>query len=147
MKKRAFTLVELMIVIAVIAVLVTIIMPKLGTSRTKSQLAACKSNLRHIAIALELYANDNGGYYSPDTSGGEGSYTGFNYLVPQYLKTSPLCPTGHTYGIITKSATAYWGIPAGSTIIISRSNDPNTYHSGVGGWGPQYVFGTGVRNY
>jgi len=99
MKKKGFTLVELMIVIAVIAVLVTIIMPKMGASREKANLAACKSNLRHIQIAVEMYANDNQGCSTPNTTSSQVCYRNCSYLIPIYLKQAPTCPTGHGYQI------------------------------------------------
>ena len=57
----AFTLVELLVVIAVIAVLIGLLLPTLAASREAGRAAVCLSNLRQAAIACQQYANDNHG--------------------------------------------------------------------------------------
>lgn len=47
-----------------------------------SRLAACRSNLKNLATALDLYADDYHGHYPPD----------LRRLLPGYLKTLPTCP-------------------------------------------------------
>ena len=109
MKNRGFTMVELMIVIAVIAVLASIIMPKMGGSRDKAKLEACKTSLRHITIAMALYANDNRGHYYPPNDGV--TYDWINsscYLFNGgYLKNVPVCPAAAgtvTYNYVINEA-------------------------------------------
>lgn len=60
-KTRAFTLVELLAVIAIIGVLVGILIPVAFHMRSKARAGQCVSNMRQIAISLILYANDNRG--------------------------------------------------------------------------------------
>ncbi len=67
--RPAFTLVELLVVIGVIAILLAILMPSISKSRQQAQTLQCLSNLRQLAIAAFSYANVNGGtfpiaYYS-----------------------------------------------------------------------------------
>jgi len=57
-----FTLVELLIVLAVISLLTAILLPALGTARSAARLAACGGNLRQIGIGIHAYAGDNGGF-------------------------------------------------------------------------------------
>jgi prepilin-type N-terminal cleavage/methylation domain-containing protein/prepilin-type processing-associated H-X9-DG protein len=67
-RRRAFTLVELLVVIGVIAVLIAILLPTLARARSASRRANCLSNLHQIGLAIHDYANANNGCipYGPD---------------------------------------------------------------------------------
>lgn len=84
--KAGFTLIELMIVIAIIAILAAILVPNFLKARAQGQLTACKSNCKNIATALEMYASDNGGRY-PVSANLSAKLTAGNYL-----KAIPTCP-------------------------------------------------------
>ncbi len=56
---RGFTLIELLIVIAIIGVLLAMIAPAIASTRTRSQAALCMNNMRQIAMAALMYADDN----------------------------------------------------------------------------------------
>ena len=57
----AFSLVELLVVIAVIGMLAALILPTLGKAKAKGQGIACLNNLRQLMVVWKLYADDNGG--------------------------------------------------------------------------------------
>ena len=63
MSKKAFTLVELLVVMAVIALLLSILIPALGAVRSQGKTAVCKSNLRQLMLANTGYAIENNGHF------------------------------------------------------------------------------------
>jgi prepilin-type processing-associated H-X9-DG protein len=83
----AFTLVELLVVIGIIAVLVGILLPALTRARQQAQLVQCQSNLRQIGQALQIYSVDNGGSFP------EGVWVGIS--TPK--QKIPWSPNGHDY--------------------------------------------------
>jgi len=62
---RGFTLVELLVVVAIIALLIAILLPVLGNAREASRTVKCLSNLRQIGLALRVYADANRGAIVP----------------------------------------------------------------------------------
>ena len=56
--RRAFTLIELLVVIAIIAILAAILFPVFARAREAARATACKSNLKQIGLALNMYASD-----------------------------------------------------------------------------------------
>ncbi len=67
--KHGFTLIELLVVIGVIAVLLAILLPSLGLARMQAKRVVSTSNMRQIGLAVELYTEDNRGFF-PETSHG-----------------------------------------------------------------------------
>jgi prepilin-type processing-associated H-X9-DG protein len=58
----AFTLVELLVVIGIIALLISILIPALGKAREQANAAKCTSNLRQMSMAAMLFAQEHRGY-------------------------------------------------------------------------------------
>src|SRR2546423_2014527 len=86
-KSDAFTLVELLVVIGIIALLVSILLPTLSKARKSAQTVKCLSNLRQMGLAFSMYENEHKQWLPyPTTTLGEPTLW-FNCVDP-YLKAS-----------------------------------------------------------
>lgn len=79
----AFSLLELLLTVAIILILTTLYWGPNNQSHQRTLQVSCQKNLQKLYIALELYANDHGGKF-PIVSGAKTSAEALNPLVPSY---------------------------------------------------------------
>src|SRR5689334_2482273 len=61
----AFTLIELLIVIGIIGILIGILLPVTARARREAKKVACKTRLHDVGAAMQMYLNENRGWYPP----------------------------------------------------------------------------------
>jgi prepilin-type N-terminal cleavage/methylation domain-containing protein/prepilin-type processing-associated H-X9-DG protein len=89
-RHKAFTLVELLVVIGIIAILISILMPALNRARMSANLVKCQSNFRQIYSAIIFYVNENKGML-PRSSGADWGPMGTN--AGTFIRLSELMGT------------------------------------------------------
>src|SRR2546421_3243392 len=87
--KRAFTLIDLLVVIGIIGILMALLLPALEKAREHANTAKCATNLRSVGQAMALYVNENHGTY-PRTVYQKGA--------PPIAGTNPAAPDPFTAG-------------------------------------------------
>ncbi|MDR1283401.1 MAG: prepilin-type N-terminal cleavage/methylation domain-containing protein [Opitutaceae bacterium] len=137
MKNRAFTLVELLTVIAIISILAAIIIPVTGRVREQARTTRCLAQMRQVGSAFLMYVNDNRGNLPVQSTyeatwNAEGSWTFalFPYVDNRALFT---CPENQTKQVDDRVpvnplynpyASARLTSPVGTPINVSRSQKP-----------------------
>jgi prepilin-type N-terminal cleavage/methylation domain-containing protein len=93
-RKAGFTLVEIMIVVAIIGLLAAIAIPNFIRARASSQANACINNLRQIDGAINEWALETG-QHNTSTIGGVATISA--YIKLNAANSVPGCPAGGTY--------------------------------------------------
>lgn len=155
-KRRAFTLVELLVVIGIIALLISVLLPALGKARESASKVKCASNQRQVGIAYQQYALDNKNYVPWRAVQGPTGRDGVARWVP-YATFGP--DSGYVDATQASVGVALLlKPPMGVGRAYLQSNDVffcpsddirRPYRDRNHGWGPSYVpvYGDAGRGY
>ena len=130
--KAGFTLIELMIVIAIIGILALLFSVNVVRARAKGQYTGCISNLKNIGTSLQMYSTDNGSRFPAALSG----------ITPNFMKIIPTCPAVNgSFPYINGYASA--SNPDAYTVVCASSAG-NHLGNGEGPNYPQYTYSRGL---
>jgi len=113
-------LVELLVVVAIIALLVSILLPTLGKAKEQARIVICLTNLKGLSTAFAYYGTENDGWYPKGAPWGNGNDTWETILQPYY----------QNYGLVHCSgdkAVRNWEQGWSTSLIPEENRYPRSY--------------------
>ncbi len=151
--RGAFTLIEVLVVVAIIALLVAILLPSLSRARKQAQSATCLSNLKQFGVGFQFYALDNRTQPPPNrTFGGtppeykDSDWWYYRHMVPRYIAAEKLSLTRSAlFGVFVcpgdrKSASRSYSMNVFANNYPRRDQNGSTIH-------PDAVLTSGGRHF
>jgi general secretion pathway protein G len=140
--EEGFTLLELMVVVAIIAIIAAILVPNFFHARAQAAVSACEANIRAIATAAELYYSDNQQYPSAGLNPVSTAFGDANTTPGRYLSQTPQDPASGGSGYIFTANNAPANGQQSYTISCTGVHDStalNKLQGGSGG-GATHIF-------
>jgi prepilin-type N-terminal cleavage/methylation domain-containing protein/prepilin-type processing-associated H-X9-DG protein len=134
-RQRGFTLVELLVVLAVIALLISVRLPALARATDQTKRSQCASNLKQFALAMHIFANDNNdglptsssAYWAWDVPGDVGTFvesTGSPWTVMYCPGTSPRFSDADNWNLYNYAVPGYRVLGYANTFSGSAAVSP-----------------------
>ncbi len=136
-REGGFTLVELLVVVAIIALLVSILLPSLGRAKEQARMVSCMSNLKSLGLSFTFYATENNDWYPAGSAYGGyyyEEYTWDSVLQPYYNNMGMLrCPSDKLLRDYSKLPAGKDGYPRSYAINVDVTwMGPSVYGEGLG---------------
>lgn len=125
--QRGFTLLEMMVVVAIIAILAGILIPNFTRARAQAGMSACMANEKTIATALELYYTDNQKY--PASANVDATFV---KTMNGYMNQIPIDPTAGAAAYYQYALSSSGGVIS-YAITCPGTHDPATLMALTGG--------------
>jgi prepilin-type N-terminal cleavage/methylation domain-containing protein/prepilin-type processing-associated H-X9-DG protein len=140
--QRGFTLIELLVVIAIIAILAALLLPALAKAKEKANAILCKSNLKQIGLANQLYVDDNDDHlpfaiYGNQTTKAFADTNNWQSLLIRYIKSSDKFQSGTTTADSDFARSVY--------ACPNRLKEPDNNSSGGTPWKISYTMNVCVQ--
>jgi len=98
--RKGFTLVELLLVVLIIAILASIVVPRMAGAATEAKNSKCQANWANLVRALELYAANNDGAYPANQTAFDAAILNNKTYFPH---GTPVCPFAAPYVYVSTS--------------------------------------------
>ncbi|WDE98963.1 prepilin-type N-terminal cleavage/methylation domain-containing protein [Lentisphaera profundi] len=146
--RKSFTLLEILVVVAIIGILASMLLPTLGNARKKAKIAVCTSQIKQVNLALLMYTDDSNDYFPTGSTGnvtwdnliagydGRGSLTAAQQAQGVQLKSVYGDEYGQIYRCPLFNETSYTIIREDyipMTYALNRGVDGNPGYMGVAG--------------
>ena len=128
--QSAFTLIELLVVIAIIAILAAMLLPALSAARERARTANCASNLRSVALAMNMYCDSNNDFYTDYSTNGQdkmpykdasGNDIYYPEMIPSYLATGTA--ERKSFQAYNQTANNVFSCPSQALLPLKNSGD------------------------
>ncbi|HUT25535.1 MAG TPA: prepilin-type N-terminal cleavage/methylation domain-containing protein [Sumerlaeia bacterium] len=124
--RKAFTLIELLIVVAIIAILAAIAVPNFLEAQTRSKVSACKADMRAMQLAQEAYRVDNEVYVPDNFPGQQTDVDSFKFLSSPiaYITSVPTSPFNERVNVLGPNRYfEYWrGHYEGNVLVLDEGS-------------------------
>jgi prepilin-type N-terminal cleavage/methylation domain-containing protein len=119
-KMKAFTLIELLIVVSIIAILASIAVPNFLEAQTRAKVSRVKADMRSFSTGMEAYAVDNNKYPIPTDNDGA--------FITDPINATSISPFETRTPILLTTPISYISTRIGDPFAVTRTGESQIYH-------------------